>query len=118
MGAARYYKQKTGDHINESTVRSFKKVYDAELKGKRQREEDLAVTELHPKKRGRKLLLGKKIDSAVQEYVLKLREYGCPVDTYLVVAAAEGITKAMERISIAETLGIYTETLGHCWGYD
>ena len=54
-GAARYYKRKTGDHINDSTAHSFKKAYDAELKGKREREEDLAVTELHPKKRGRKL---------------------------------------------------------------
>ena len=49
-----------------------------------------------PKKRSTKLWLGKKIDSTVQEYVLKLREYGCPVDAYLVVAVAEGITKAME----------------------
>ena len=48
------------------------------------------------------MLLSKKIDSAVQEYVLKLREYRCPVDIYLVVAAGEGITKAMVRLSIAE----------------
>jgi len=46
------------------------------------------------------LLLGKKIDSAVQEYILKLREYRCPVDAYLVVAAAEGITKAIEQNSL------------------
>ena len=51
-----------------------------------------------------KLLLGKRNDSAVQEYVLKLKLYECPIDTYLVVAAVadEGITKAMEWLSIAE----------------
>jgi len=40
-----------------------------ERKGKRQREEDPTVTKLHPKKRGRKLLLGRKLDTAVQDYV-------------------------------------------------
>jgi len=32
-GAAKYYKRKTGVDINESTVRSFKKAYNIELKG-------------------------------------------------------------------------------------
>jgi len=82
-GAARYYKRKTRIDINERTVCNFKEAYEVERKCKRQREEDHAVTELHPENRGRKLLLGKKIDSVVQEYILKLRAYGCPVDTYV-----------------------------------
>ena len=109
--AAKYYKRKTGIKINESTVCSFKKACVDERQGKRQREEDLTVTELHPKKRGRKLLLGKKLDTAVQYYVLKLREYGCPVDTYLVVAAAKGITQAMDRTRLAEAGGPATLTI-------
>ena len=32
-GAAKYYKRKTGVDINESTVCSFKKAYNIELKG-------------------------------------------------------------------------------------
>ena len=111
MAAAKYYKRKTGININESTVCSFKKAYVDECKGKRQREEDLTVTELHPKKRGKNLLLGEKLDTAVPDYVLKLREYGCPVDTYLVVAAAKGITQAMDRTRLAEAGGPVTLTV-------
>ena len=35
------------------------------------REEDLTVTKLHPKKRGRKLVLGRKLDIAVEDLCLK-----------------------------------------------
>ena len=43
--------------------------YVAERSVKRLREEeDLSVNELQPKKKDRSLLLGKKLDNAVQEY--------------------------------------------------
>ena len=40
------------------------------------------------------MFLGKRLDDAVQEYILKLREHGCPVNNELVVAAARGIAQA------------------------
>ena len=44
-------------------------MYVAERSVKRLREEeDLSVNELQPKKKDRSLLLGKKLDNAVQEY--------------------------------------------------
>jgi len=48
---------------------------------------------LPPKKRGRPLLLGASLDDAVQQYILKLIERGCPVNTTIVRAAAKGIAK-------------------------
>ena len=81
-----------GTSINESTVCGFKKAYLNELRSKRLREEeDLTVQELPLKKRGRPLLLGKKLDEAVQQYILKLREHGCPINTVIVLAVARGI---------------------------
>ena len=97
--------------INESTVRGFKKSYLNELRAKRLREEeDLTVEELPLKKRGRPLLLGKKLDEAVQQYIIKLREHGCPINTVIVLAIARGIVKSMERTRLAEYGGPTTLT--------
>ena len=97
--------------VNESTVREWKKAYIAERNAKRLREEeDLSVNELQPKKKGRSLVLGKKLDNAVQEYILKLRERGCPINTHLIIAAARGIAQAMDRTRLAEYGGSATLT--------
>jgi len=45
------------------------------------------------KKQGRPLLLGKNLDVAVQEYVLKLTEVGYPVNTDVTIAAAQAYCK-------------------------
>ena len=74
MTAANSFSKKLGMTINESTVHGCKKAYITKQSTKRLREEeDLSVNELQPKKKGRSLLLGKKLDNAVQEYILKLR---------------------------------------------
>lgn len=65
-------------------------------------EEDLTVQELPLKKRGRTLLLGKKLDEAVQQYILKLREHGFPINTVVVLAVARGIVKSMDRTRLGE----------------
>ena len=112
--AAKSFSRKLGVKINESTVRGFKKAYIAEQSAKRLREEeDLSVNELQPKKKGRSLLLGKRLDNAVQEYILKLREHGCPINTHLVIAAARGITQAMDRTRLVEYGG--PATLSTSW---
>ena len=56
------------------------------------REEPEHVTEIPLKKRGRPLLLCIRLDNQVQEYIMKLREYGCVVNTTIVVAAARGLS--------------------------
>ena len=110
IAAARRISKKF-EGINESTVHGFKKAYLNELRTKRLREEeDLTVEELPLKKRGTPLLLGKKLDEAVQQYILKLREHGCPINTVIVLAVARGIVKSMERTRLAEYGGPTTLT--------
>ena len=93
------------------SVHGFKKSYLNELRAKRLREEeDLTVEELPLKKRGRPLLLGKKLDEVVQQYIIKLREHGCPINTVIVLAIARGIVKSMERTQLAEYGGPTTLT--------
>ena len=62
----------------------------------------MTVKELPLKKRGRPILLGKKLDEAVQQYIIKLREHGCLINTVIVLAIARGIVKSMERTQLAE----------------
>ena len=101
--AARKFSAKLGTSINESTMRGLKKAYELERQLKRRREEDeLSVTRLPPKKRGRPLLLGKTLDAAVQDYIVKLRERGCPVNTEILRAAAKGLVRAMDATRLAE----------------
>ena len=62
-----------GTGISESTVRGFKKAYLNELRSKRLREEeDLTVQELPLKKKGRPLLLGKRLDEAIRTILMWL----------------------------------------------
>ena len=113
MTAARTFLRKMGIKINKSTVRGFQKAYIVERFSERLREkEDQTVDELHPKKKDRSLLLGKKLDIAVQEYILKFREYWCPVNTQLVIVAARGIVQAMDQTRLAEASGPATLTVG------
>ena len=51
----------------------------------------MSANELQLKKKGRSLLLGKKLDNGVQEYILKLKECGWPSNTHLTIAAARDI---------------------------
>jgi len=49
------------------------------------------------KKNGRPLLLGIRLDDQVQEYIMKLCEYGCVVNTTIIAAAARGLARVVER---------------------
>jgi len=61
--AARRFSAELGRDINPSTIRGFKQVYLQELNRKRRAEEDdLTVTSLPAKKRGRPLLLGEELE--------------------------------------------------------
>jgi len=98
--------------INESTTRKIKEVYLEKRHEKRENgDDDMTNSELPVKKRGRPLLLGKRLDDAVQDYVSMLRDYGCPVNTTVVVAAARGVAKAIDRTRLAQYGGPATLTV-------
>ena len=70
---------------------------------------------LETKQKGRPLLLGEELDTAVQEYVSSLRIAGGVVNTVVVRAAAEGIISA--RVITKLTSMVDTLTLlkaGQC----
>ena len=103
---AKSFLRKLGVKINENTVRGFKRAYLAKQSTKRLRkEEDLSVNEIQLKKKGRSLLLGRKLDNTVQNYILKLKEHGCSINAHLTIAAARGIVQAMDRTRLAEYSG-------------
>ena len=101
--AAKRFSRKLKYSVNESTARRFKQLYLEERRAKRLREEeDLTVSDLPVKKRGRPLLLGKNLDKQVQEYILKLCEHGCAVNTTVVIAAARGLSRMIDRTRLSE----------------
>jgi len=99
--------------VNESTVRGIKKAYINERSRRLRDDEDMVIEELPPKKQGRPLLLGATLDSAIQQYILKLRERGIPVNTTIVRAAAKGIAKVMDKNRLADFGG--PATLSVAW---
>ena len=82
-------------------MRSITKDYLDKRYDKRLREDD-TISELPVKKRGRPLLLGKKLDEAVQEYILKLRDHGCAINTTVVIAVARGLGTVLERTRLSK----------------
>ena len=57
----------------------------------------MRITELRPKKRGRPLVLEKSLDSAVQKYIMSIREAGGIVNVAIVIAGARGLLQSMNR---------------------
>ena len=93
--------------LGESTVRLFKKQYQADLKKVGPGEE---ITQLAKKKRGRPLTL-RDLDDKVQQYIKALRKAGTPVNSRVILAAAEGIVKATDRTLLLENGGHIKLTL-------
>ena len=84
--------KKTYPHINESTVRGFKKRYKAQIRDenrKRKSPRKVIVNKL----RGRPCFLGNKIDALVQKYLKATRYKGGVANTMVATATAEGLTK-------------------------
>ncbi len=67
----------------------------------RGRKEDVPET-LPPKKRGRHLLLGEKLDQQVQLYLRKVREAGGVVTSAIAMAAAKGIVMSEDKFKLVE----------------
>ena len=103
---AKRFTKKLGFSVNESTVRSMKKAYLTKLREKRLREDDdLTILELPIKKKGRSLLLGPVVKSSMKQcrnsHVLNLRDYGCPINTSIVITVARGLGEVIDRTRLA-----------------
>ena len=93
-------------NLNESTVRGMKKKYNETLNlTKRKLDFEGDITELHPKKRGRPLLVGAELDTKVQKYVTVLRDNGAMIKSQIVIAAAKGILIGNDKTLLAENGG-------------
>ena len=100
--------KKTYPHINESTVRGFKKRYEAQIRDENRKKKSprkVIFNKLH----GRPCLLGNKIDPLVQKYLKATRYKGGVVNTMIALATAEALTK---RYSLLEKDHI---ELGKSW---
>lgn len=83
---------KMGRPVPESTVRSFKKQYLAELKAGGPNKDPSAITALEKKRVGRPLKLGG-LDEAVQTRIGKIMAAGGTVNRSVVKATATGLVK-------------------------
>ena len=101
--ARRYFSRKLGMRISNSTIGGMKAGYKQEVARKREEEDsDDEVLELPEKKRSRHVLLGERLDKCVQEYVLKVHERGCAVNSAVVIAGARGIVESLDRSRLVE----------------
>ena len=84
--------KKTYPHINESTVRGFKKRYEAQIRNENRKKKSPRKVIVN-KLRGHPCLLGNKIDPLVQKYLKATRYKGGVVNTMVAIATAEALTK-------------------------
>ena len=85
-------KWKDYPQVNESTIREFKKRYEAQIKEERQKKKSpkkLIVNKL----RGRPCLLGDKIDPFVQSHLKARRYKGGEVNSTVAIATAKALTE-------------------------
>lgn len=84
-------------------------------KQKRKEDSDEDITALPHKKRGRRFLLGERIDEQLQLYLKKIREHGGIITASVVVAAARGILILQDKSKLVE-FGGHIE-LSRQWAY-
>ena len=89
--------KKTYPNLNESTVRGFRKRYEAQIKDahrKKKSPKKVIVNKL----RGRPCLLGDKIDPLVQNYLKATRYKGGVVNSLVAIATAKALLKQYPRL--------------------
>ena len=67
--------------------------------------DDLEVTELPSKKRGKPFLLGDKIDAEVQTILRAMRESGAVVNTSITIATGTGVVRKRDKSLLKENGG-------------
>ena len=98
----RYFSKKYPDRsLKESSIRTWRDKYLRELAKKKRSGEEVAVTTLANKKRGRPLLLGEELDKQVQAYLTVLRQNGAVVNTAIVIACANGVVRSCDSNLLA-----------------
>ena len=101
--AQRRFSKEFETDLKESTVRTWKKKYLAEVGLKKGAGEvDINVTSLTVKKRGRPLLLGEKLDEQVKHYLKAVREGGGVITTAITMASATAIVRRADRNLLSE----------------
>jgi len=109
-----YYSKNYPDlPLKEMSVRRFKTNYQAELQaelkrrkeGKEKDEEENAVHELVPKKRGRPLLIGEELDEQVREYIKELRRFRAIINAQIAIAVGMGLVLNKDANLLAKNGG-------------
>ena len=101
--AQRRFSKEFETDLKESTVRTWKKKYLAEVGLKKGAGEvDINVTSLTVKKRGRPLLLGEKLDEQVKHYLKAVREGGGVITIAITIASATAIVRRADRNLLSE----------------
>ena len=106
--AIKHFSKAFGKDLKENTVRDWVKAYKKELQRKRSVAEigdDLLVTELLCKKRGRPHLLKESVDAEVQAIIRSMRDGGAVVNTSITIAVATGVVRKRDRFSLKENGG-------------
>ena len=102
--AALHFSRKLECRIQPSTVQFIKEAYLNEIKKMRAVGNTDPMNSLPHRKKGRPLLLGEKIDAIVQLYVKKVRATGGGVSSTLVIGAATGFLKSLDKTGAREHL--------------
>ena len=89
----RHFKKEFAERpLKESTVRTWVGQYTKQLQLSKEYQKEMRVDKLESKK-GRPPLLGNKLDKQVQLYVEELSARKVPINTAIVMSAAEGVVK-------------------------
>ena len=113
--AARFLSRKLHHNVSKTTAMSLKKAYVEGVRENRAGEDSGEIATLPAKKRGRRVLLGDKLDKKVQMYLKKVREGRGVVSARIAVAAARGIVHTYNKSLLAEFGGHVELTID--WAY-
>ena len=91
--------------LKESSVRTWKNKYTAEIIRKRKAGEETVVTELPQKKMGCPLLLGRELDCHMQSYIMALRDNDAVINTAITIACAQGVVNNHDSKLLADNGG-------------
>ena len=106
LATVRYYATKLPDPLKESSVRTWKKAYIAELRRVRTQENtDTDIKQLSTKRRGRPYLLGEEVEMQVRAYLTALRANGAVVNTAIAISCAKGIIRKKDSNLLAANRG-------------